>query len=221
MNRIAATFALVIATLAVPVLATGATSTDPALLHPGSLSAKAPAVYAVTFKTSEGTFVVRVTRAWAPLAADRFYNLVKHGFFTDASFFRVVPGFVVQFGLSAKPSVNKAWADASIKDDPVKQSNLKGYLSFASAGPNTRTTQVFINLVDNQRLDGMGFSPFGKVTSGMDVVAKMYGGYGENPDQGAITTQGKAYIDKNYPALDRIISAKITAVAPVVHASPH
>ena len=120
--------------------------TDPALLHPATLTAKAPDVYEVTFKTTAGDFVVTVTRAWAPLGADRFYNLVRHGFFTDAAFFRVVPGFIVQFGLSANPAVNKVWDKASIKDDPVTQSNHAGYLTFATAGPNTRTTQLFINL---------------------------------------------------------------------------
>jgi peptidyl-prolyl cis-trans isomerase A (cyclophilin A) len=195
-------------------------ATDPALLTPAALSAKAPARYDVTFETTAGTFVVAVTRAWAPRGADRFYNLVKHGFFTDAAFFRVVPGFVVQFGLSAKPAVNKAWSNANIGDDAVTQSNRAGYLSFASAGPNTRTTQLFINLGDNARLDRMGFSPFAKVVSGMNVVRKIYSGYGESPDQTAIVAQGKGYLDKNFPSLDRILSAKIVPAAPAPHPTP-
>jgi cyclophilin family peptidyl-prolyl cis-trans isomerase len=197
-----------------------AAATDPALLTPPALNAKAPGRYDVAFKTTAGDFEVAVTRAWAPHGADRFYNLLKHGFFTGASFFRVVPGFVVQFGLSPSPAVNKAWSAASIADDAVIQSNRNGYLSFASAGPNTRTTQVFINLGDNARLDGMGFAPFGKVVSGTNVVRKIYSAYGESPDQTSIVTQGKGYLDKNYPKLDRIVWAKIVSVAPTPHPTP-
>ena len=198
--------------------------TDPALLHPATLTAKAPDVYEVTFKTTAGDFVVTVTRAWAPLGADRFYNLVRHGFFTDAAFFRVVPGFIVQFGLSANPAVNKVWDKASIKDDPVTQSNHAGYLTFATAGPNTRTTQLFINFGENAALDGQGFAAFGKVTTGMDVVQKIYSGYGESPDQAMITEQGKAYLDKSFPKLDVIKSATIISPVPTpttpVHHTP-
>ncbi len=194
--------------------------TDPALLHPATLTAKAPDVYEVTFKTTAGDFVVTVTRAWAPLGADRFYNLVKHGFFTDAAFFRVVPGFIVQFGLSANPAVNKVWDKAAIKDDPVTQSNHTAYLTFATAGANTRTTQLFINLAENAALDGQGFASFGQVTTGMDVVQKIYAGYGESPDQAQITSQGKAYLDKSFPKLDHIISATVTSPAPAVHTTP-
>jgi peptidyl-prolyl cis-trans isomerase A (cyclophilin A) len=194
---------------------------DPALLHPATLTAKAPDVYEVTFKTTAGDFVVTVTRAWAPIGADRFYNLVKHGFFTDAAFFRVVPGFIVQFGLSANPAVNKVWDKASIKDDPVTQSNHPGYLTFATAGPNTRTTQLFINYGENAAaLDAQGFAAFGKVTTGMDVVQKIYSGYGESPDQAMITDQGKAYLDKSFPKLDHIISATVTSPLPPVHTTP-
>jgi peptidyl-prolyl cis-trans isomerase A (cyclophilin A) len=188
-------------------------TTDPALLHPADLKAKAPEVYDVKFSTAKGDFVVEVVRSWAPQGADRFYNLVKHGFYKDAAFFRIVPGFVVQFGLSADPAVNRAWHSADIKDDPVTQSNKVGYLTFATAGPNTRTTQVFINLGDNAGLDRQGFAPFGRVTSGMDVVQNLYSGYGEQPDQGAITNQGKAYTDKNFPKLDTIKSATISTAS--------
>jgi peptidyl-prolyl cis-trans isomerase A (cyclophilin A) len=184
-------------------------TTDPALLHPATLTAKAPDEYDVKFATNKGDFLVHVTRAWAPLGADRFYNLVKHGFFTDAAFFRVVPGFIIQFGLSANPAVNRVWQSANIKDDPAKQSNKSGYVTFATAGPNTRTTQLFINFGNNNFLDSQGFTPFGQVTSGMDVVAKLYSGYGENPDQGQITALGKAYLDKNFPKIDTIKSATI------------
>ena len=184
-------------------------TSDPALLHPATLNAKSPDAYDVKFATTKGDFVVHVNRAWAPIGSDRFYNLVKHGFFTDAAFFRVVPGFIIQFGLSANPAVNQAWQNAKIKDDPVAQSNKPGYLTFATAGPNTRTTQLFINFGSNAFLDSQGFSPFGQVTSGMDVVQKLYSGYGEKPDQGSITTQGKAYLDKNFPKIDTIKTATI------------
>lgn len=211
-----------------PHAATTHASADSALLHPALLKARAPDVYEVTFKTTKGDFVVQVTRAWAPLGADRFYNLVKHGFFTNASFFRVVPGFVVQFGISADPKVNAAWDAATIKDEPVKGNNKVGYITFAMGGPNTRTTQVFINLRDNSSsLDSMGFAPFGEVTSGMDVVERLYSGYGDLPEMGghgpsedAITKGGKAYLDKSFPMLDSITSATVTSPAAAA-AAPH
>ncbi len=186
----------------------------PSLLNPASLKAIAPAVFKARFTTTVGDFVVEVHRDWAPLGADRFYNLVKYGYFTNASFFRVVPRFVVQFGLSADPAVNKVWHEARIQDDPVKQSNKRGMLVFATAGPNTRTTQLFINYVDNARLDGMGFAPFGTVVEGMDVADKIFSGYGERPDQGQITDQGDAYIKANFPEMDKIKLAKIVPPTP-------
>jgi peptidyl-prolyl cis-trans isomerase A (cyclophilin A) len=189
------------------------------LLHPATLEEQAPTTYRVRFSTTKGDFVVEVTRAWAPLGADRFYNLVKYGFYTDASFFRVLPGFVVQFGICARPDVSKAWTNATIPDDPVTQSNLRGTITFATAGPNTRTTQVFINLADNAKLDSMGFAPFGKVVEGMDVVESLYSGYGEGapqgngPDQARITAEGKTYLDQNFPKLDSIKSAEFVLAA--------
>ena len=192
----------------------GATA-GPSLLKPSSLNKQAPPTFKAKFTTTKGDFVVEVTRAWSPLGADRFYNLVKYHFYDGAAFFRVLPGFVAQFGLSAKPEISRVWASATVKDDPVTQSNLEGYLTFATAGPNTRTTQVFINLGNNQNLDGMGFSPFGKVVEGMDVVEKFYTGYGEGapggngPEQGRITNEGKAYLDKSFPLLDSIKTAVI------------
>lgn len=185
------------------------------LLNPSALTAKAPDVYEVKFETTKGDFVIQVTRAWAPLGADRFYNLAANKFFDDASFFRVLSGFVVQFGLHADPQVSNVWRSASLKDDPVTQSNRPGYITFATAGPNTRTTQVFVNLGNNAQLDSMGFAPFGLVTQGMDVVKQLYSGYGEGapsgrgPDQGAVSSQGKPYLDKNYPKLDSIKTATI------------
>ena len=181
----------------------------PSLMNPSSLKAKAPAEYKVQFVTTKGNVVIAVHRDWAPVGADRFYNLVRAGFFTDAAFFRVVPNFIVQFGLSANPAVNKVWQHANLRDDFVKQSNKRGTLTFATAGPDTRTTQLFINLKDNAPLDPQGFAPFGEVVEGMDLVDKIYPGYGERPDQGRITAEGKAYLDKNFPMLDRITSAKV------------
>jgi peptidyl-prolyl cis-trans isomerase A (cyclophilin A) len=201
--------------------ATHPMTTDSALLHPATLKENAPENFEATFQTTKGDFVVAVTRSWAPIGADRFYNLVKHGFFTGAPFFRIVPGFVVQFGLSGNPTVNHAWQDANIQDEPVKQSNLAGYLTFAkSSMPNSRTTQLFINLGNNAGLDSQGFSAFGKVTTGMDVVQKLYSGYGEQPDQGMITMQGSAYFSKKFPNLDGIKSASITSPAPAAGHTP-
>ena len=186
----------------------------PSLLDPASLTAKAPADFKVKFATSAGDFTVEVHRDWAALGADRFYNLVRRGFFTNASFFRVVPGFVVQFGLSADPAVNKAWDQATIHDDPVKQSNKRATLVFATAGPNTRTTQLFINFANNSRLDGMGFAPFGEVIDGMDKVDRIYAGYGEQPSQDLITAQGDAYISHNFPKIDKIKLARVLPAVP-------
>lgn len=191
-----------------------ATSGTAAALDPQSpeMQAKAPDTYNARFETSAGSFTVQVTRAWAPLGADRFYNLVKGGFFDGTRFFRVLPGFVVQFGLSGNPAVSARWHSASITDDPVQQHNTRGTLTFATAGPNTRTTQLFINFADNLNLDGQGFAPFGKVVDGMGVVDRIYSGYGERPDQGAIESQGNAYLASQFPKLDSI--AKATIVTP-------
>lgn len=197
---------------------------DPALLRPASLSAKAPESFQVKFTTTQGDFIVTVHRDWAPLGADRFYNLVKHHFYDNASFFRVLPGFVVQFGIPARPDISRVWSKAAIKDEPVKQGNKKGYLTYAMGGPNTRTTQVFINLADNSRLDAMGFSAFGEVTEGMDIVEKFYSGYGEGapngsgPRQDLIEAEGKTYLDKSFPKLDSIKTAALigdSSAAPI------
>src|SRR5467141_5185005 len=178
-----------------------ARSYDRTLLRPALLKDKAPETYQVKFVTTRGEFTVSVTRAWAPIGADRFYNLVKHHFYDNASFFRVVPNFVVQFGISAYPPVSIAWRDTNLQDDPVTQSNKRGYLTFATSGPNTRTTQLFINLKDNEGLDPQGFAPFGVVDAkGMNVVEMMYDQYANTPRdlQDLITAQGKPYLDKNW-----------------------
>lgn len=184
------------------------------LLNPASLKAQAPETFKVKLATTKGDVIVQVNRAWSPKGADRFYNLVKAGFFSDMAFFRIVPNFIVQFGISPKPDVARVWEGARITDDPVKHSNTRGTLVFATAGPSTRTTQLFINLAANGGLDGQGFSPFGQVTEGMDVVDKLYDAYGERPDQNRIRVEGKAYLDKFFPRLDKITSATIMADAP-------
>lgn len=185
------------------------------LTNPASLNEKAPATYKVKFDTSKGAFVVEVHRDWAPNGADRFYNLVKNGFYNDARFFRVISGFMVQFGINGNPQLSKVWRDANIKDDPVKASNKRGMITFATAGPDTRTTQVFINFGNNAGLDDQGFAPFGQVISGMQVVDSLYAEYGEGaprgdgPDQGLVQSQGNAYLKKDFPKLDYIKSATI------------
>ncbi len=197
-----------------------ATLYDAALLEPATLRAKAPAEYNVKFVTTAGEFTVKVTRAWAPNGADRFYNLVAHHFYDGAAFFRVLPGFMAQFGLSAYPEVSKVWETATIKDDPILQSNHRGFVSFATAGPNTRTTQVFINYGNNEALDRSGFSAFAVVSDGMEVVDKLYNGYGEGapdghgPNQGLIGSRGRAYLEKGFPKLDSVRTATLVPAAP-------
>ena len=189
--------------------ASSAAAPAPDLLKPNTMRARAPEVYKVKFTTTKGDVIIQVNRAWAPLGADRFYNLVRNGFYKDAAFFRVLPRFVAQFGIPARPEVAAAWDHAYIVDDRVTQSNKRGTLTFATAGPNTRTTQIFINFSDNAALDGQGFAPFGEVTEGMEFVDKFFSGYGESPDQGRITAFGKAYLDKSFPNLDRIVTAVV------------
>jgi peptidyl-prolyl cis-trans isomerase A (cyclophilin A) len=185
------------------------------LANPAALNERAPATYKVKFDTSKGPFVIQVTRDWAPNGADRFYNLVKNGFYDNARFFRVVPGFMVQFGINGDPKVSSVWRTAGIKDDPVTQSNKRGYVTFATAGPDTRTTQVFINFADNAGLDRQGFSPFGQIVSGMNVVDSLHSGYGEGaprgrgPDQGRVQSEGNTYLMRDFANLDYIKKATI------------
>jgi peptidyl-prolyl cis-trans isomerase A (cyclophilin A) len=199
-----------------PLMSANQTATSEALRNPAGLTESAPATYTVNFDTSAGPFVITVHREWAPHGADRFYNLVKHGFYNDARFFRAVPGFMVQFGLHGNPVISALWRNSRIPPDKVTQSNRRGFVTFAmGASPDTRTTQVFINFVNNARLDAMGFAPFGEVTSGMDVVDKIYTGYGEGaprgkgPAQPRIQAEGNAYLMKEFPRLDYIKTATI------------
>lgn len=190
------------------------------LLDPSQFEETAPDTFTARFDTSKGVFKVQVTRAWAPEGADRFYNLVRNGYYDEVRFFRVLSGFVSQFGIHGDPAVNSVWSTKTIPDDPVTQSNLRSYISYAKAGANTRTTQLFINLVDNNgsgttNLDPQGFAPFGRVTEGMDVVDALYAGYGEGPPYGTgpgqikIQNEGNAYLVCQYPLLDFILEATI------------
>jgi peptidyl-prolyl cis-trans isomerase A (cyclophilin A) len=180
------------------------------LKTPAQLTEEAPATYKAAFDTTAGKFVITVHRAWAPNGADRFYNLVKNGFFDDTRFFRVVPNFMVQFGINGDPAVAKAWQNANLKDDPATgHSNKKGYVTFATRGKDTRTTQVFINFKDNGFLDAQGFTPFGEVTTGMDVVEKITDQYGEKPNQGQIQAEGNTYLKASFPKLDSVKKATI------------
>jgi peptidyl-prolyl cis-trans isomerase A (cyclophilin A) len=202
--------ALLLSSLAMPALA------QPANLgNPSALREQAPAVYKARFDTTKGTFVIEVHRDWAPNGADRFYNLVKNGFYDNVRFFRVISGFMVQFGINGDPKVSAPWREARIPDDPVKQSNKRGYITYAMAGPNTRTSQVFINFGDNASLDRQGFSPFGRVISGMNVVDKLNPEYGEGaprgrgPDQSRIQMEGNTYLARDFGRLDSIKKATI------------
>jgi peptidyl-prolyl cis-trans isomerase A (cyclophilin A) len=179
------------------------------LRNPAALTEQAPAMFAAAFDTSKGRFVLDVHRDWAPIGADRFYNLVKSGFFNNVRFFRVIGGQLAQFGMHGDPPVQEAWRDAVVEDDPVKHGNTRGSVSFASRGPNTRTTQLFINLRDNSAYDRLGFAPFAEVVSGMEVVDRLYSGYEERPDQGLIDDEGNAYLAREFPNLDYIQKAAI------------
>ncbi len=201
--------------LAVLVLLAGCGAHSSALTEPGQANQQAPDSYRVRCQTTRGPFTIEVTRDWAPLAADRFYNLVRVGYLDDVAFFRVIRGFVVQFGINGDPEVSARWKDASFPDEPVRAQNLRGFVSFAMAGPNSRTTQLFINLADNVRLDRMGFAPFGRVVEGMEVVELLYAGYGEGeprgqgPSQDRIYAEGNRYLRESFPRLDYLVKAEI------------
>ena len=203
--------------LAAPVLVVAQDKPDLSKLRtPSALAEKAPETFKAKFDTSKGAFVVTVHRAWAPVGADRFYNLVKNGFYNDCRFFRVLDDFMAQVGINGSPGVQSNWRSATIQDDPVKQSNKRGFVTFAKSGaPNSRSTQIFINFKDNSSLDKSGFAAFGEVTSGLETVDKLYSGYGEGapsgrgPEQGRIQSEGNAYLMKDFPKLDFIKTATI------------
>jgi peptidyl-prolyl cis-trans isomerase A (cyclophilin A) len=204
-----------ILTLVLALFAAPAFAQAPNLANPAALNEQAPASYKVKFDTTKGAFVIQVTRAWAPHGADRFYNLVKNGFYDNVRFFRVISGFMVQFGINGAPQLSARWRQAQIADDPVTQSNKRGMITFATAGPNTRTTQVFINFADNTNLDGMGFAPFGRIVSGMNVVDALNAEYGEGaprgrgPDQSKLQNEGNAYLAREFARMDYVKKATI------------
>jgi len=210
----------IIATLAMVAMTTPVIVASP-LQNPKSpeMNMQAPATYQVNLATSKGDIVIEVHRDWAPKGADRFYDLVKNGFYDDVRFFRVISNFMVQFGISGDPKLSAVWRESTIDDDPAKKSNEEGYVTFATAGPNTRTTQVFINFKNNSFLDSQGFSPFGKVVKGMDVVNELYAGYGEGfpqgkgPSQGRLQSEGNPYLIKDFPKLDYIKTATVSGGA--------
>ncbi len=202
----------IVSAAAAPERGAAAQVAESKLADPSQLTEQAPEVYRTGFDTSRGTFVIEVRREWAPLAADRFYNLVKNGFYDDTRFFRVLDGFMVQFGLNGDPGVQRPWQSANLRDEPVRQSNTRGFVSFTrESTPHSRYTMIFINYRDNSDLDADGFAPFGQVVAGMDVVDTLYSGYGRQnvPDQRRIIREGNAYLASEYPQLDVIRTATI------------
>lgn len=203
---------------AISIVATACGKSAPSPLldpNPDSLAQQAPDSFRVEFTTSKGPFVMQVVRSWAPLGVDRFYYLATHQYYDGVRFFRNLPEFMAQFGIHGDPAVNDVWFDRAIPDDSVRQSNLRGYVSYAMGGPNTRSTQLFINKRDNQQLDQMGFAPIGRVVEGMQVVDSLYEGYGEGPpggfgpDQGRINAQGNRYLESFFPRLDSIVTTRV------------
>lgn len=191
---------------------------DVALRNPQhkSWTRTAPAIYKVRITTTKGVFVLEINREWAPLGADRFYNLVRNGFFDDSRFYRIRAGAFAQFGIPGKPEIAKIWQHNSFKDDPVKEKNLRGTIAYAMTGPDARTTQLYINLKDNPQQDEQGFAPIGKVIEGLTVVDQLYSEYAETSGggmrggkQGRLFEEGNAYLDREFPKLDRLIKAEI------------
>jgi peptidyl-prolyl cis-trans isomerase A (cyclophilin A) len=204
--------------LAIAVLGAACGESAPSPLlnpPPDSLAQQAPDSFRVEVMTSKGPFVLHVVREWAPRGVDRFHYLATHRYYDGVRFFRNLPDFMAQFGIHGDPDVNAVWSDRSIPDDSVRQSNLRGYVSYAMGGPNTRSTQLFINKRDNEQLDQMGFAPIGRVIDGMQVVDSLYEGYGEGPpggfgpDQGRLNSQGNRYLESFFPRLDSIVTTRV------------
>lgn len=216
MKRVVAAISMLALPALVLAQGSGVDLSKAKLRTPSALTAKAPDTFKAKFDTSKGIFVVTVHRDWAPIGADRFYNLVSNGFYDDVRFFRVLDGFMAQFGINGTPAIQSAWKNATLTDDPVKESNKRGFMTYAKTGaPNSRSTQLFINFGNNASLDRQGFAPFGEITTGMDVVDKLYSGYGEGapsgkgPEQARIQSEGNAYLVKDFPKLDYVKKATI------------
>jgi len=202
------------------IFCAAAIASSPALRDPAGTFWKqsAPPVFRVSLHTTQGDFVIECHREWAPAGADRFYNLVRAGYYDESRFYRTVPNYIVQFGIAGDPAISQIWRKQTIPDDPVRESNVRGFIGYAMTGPDTRSTQVYINLRDNSRLDSQGFAPFGKVVNGMDVVDKLYSGYGENSGGGMragkqdkMFEEGNAYLDHEFPKLDKLLKAALSA----------
>ena len=213
MHSRAAVRLLIVTALAVAT-AVGAAAAQSRLTDPSTLTEAAPNLYRARFDTSKGTFVIEVHRDWAPIGADRFYNLVKNGFYDGTRFFRVRPGFMAQFGINGNPDIQSAWQRAFLRDDPVTQKNVRGFVTFTTEGrPQSRFTQVFINYGDNSRLDVDGFAPFGQVIAGMEVVDRLFSPGDAQPDQRRILREGNDYLQKDFPQLDFVKKASIVPAA--------
>ena len=215
-RQMTALLVTILAVAAFGVDARGQTASQSGTLtDPSQFTETAPALFRARFETSKGPFVIEVHRDWAPIGADRFYNLVKNGFYDGTRFFRVRPGFMAQFGLNGDPDIQRSWQMAFLRDDPVTQKNLRGFVTFTTEGrPQSRFTQIFINYADNSRLDADGFAPFGQVVSGMDVVDKLFSPGETQPDQRRILREGNDYLQKEFPKLDFVKKATIVPAAP-------
>jgi len=205
--------------LALPA-AIGVSAQTNKLMDPSRVTETAPDVFRARFDTSKGSFVIEVHREWAPIGADRFYNLVKNGFYDGTRFFRVRPGFMAQFGLNGNPQVQGAWQRAFLRDEPTTQKNVRGFVTFTTEGrPQSRFTQIFVNYGDNSRLDADGFAPFGQVVTGMDVVDKLYAPPDDaQPDQRRILREGNEYLQKEFPQLDFVKKASLVPATPAAPA---
>lgn len=211
-------FALLLSILTIGQFRAAEPPADSPLMNPKHplWSETAPDVFVVKFETTKGEFAIQAHRDWAPRGVDRFFNLTRTRFFDDSRFFRVRAGFIVQFGIPGDAIVAKRWEHEKLEDDTARRSNTRGFVSYAMTGPNERTTQLFINLSDNSRLDREGFAPIGEVTSGMDVVNRLYAGYGESAgggmrggNQGKMFAEGNAFLDREFALLDKIIRAAV------------
>ncbi|MCC6537095.1 MAG: peptidylprolyl isomerase [Bryobacterales bacterium] len=206
--RLCAVFLVAAAALTAQTAAKKGPAGNP-LLNPAALNEKAPEQYRARFTTTKGEFTIRVVRNYAPLAADRFYNLVKNGFYDGTAFHRVHPGFVAQFGLHANPAIQARWEKAKLKDEKVVKSNLFGWVAFAADGADGRNTQIYVSLKDNKSLDGQGFPPFGDIEKGIGTFARIYSGYGDKPNQQTIVRQGASYLTRRFPQMDYVTKAVI------------